>query len=80
MAKGVDKMSPSSPVALLNSTCDMFHILADSAHEMTLPCSKERQEASDATSLSAKTRFQICAKKRGIDYGKQDFSLPCRVL
>ena len=63
LAKGVDMMSSSSPVAaatLLSSTWDVFHNLTDSAHEMTLPCSKERHEASDAISPSAKTRFQIC--------------------
>lgn len=37
LAKGVDKMSSSSPVAFLSSTWDVFHIFADSAHEMTLP-------------------------------------------
>ena len=54
-------MSSSSPVAaaLLSSTWDVFHNLTDSAHEMTLPCSKERHEASDAISPSAKMRFQI---------------------
>ena len=61
LAKGVDMMSSSSPVAaaLLTSTWDVFHNLTDFAHEMTLPCSKERHEASDATSRPDKTRFQI---------------------